>query len=105
VTGKFGPVPVRWWTGGVPAEAVAALAEGFCPVHRTLLEPGEIRVGSSEPGAVIPAQRLPAGWCEACRCWWHDGPDPLVPAGTLVATWYPGRGKAAAAGDPGASPA
>jgi hypothetical protein len=76
--------------GGAPTEARAALAEGFCPVHRATLEQGVIRLGGRRGMA---ERRQAAGWCPACACWWH-----LAPGGWPVATWAEPGGKAAAAG-------
>jgi hypothetical protein len=90
VTGRFGPVPDRWMDRGAPAEAVSALAEGGCPVHGALLEPGVIRLGGRRG---LPERCRAAGWCAACGCWWH-----LSPLGSPVATWARSGGKAAAAG-------
>jgi hypothetical protein len=61
------PVPPRWLDAGAPASAVAAYAEGCCPVHGVPLDAGMVQFGAKAGCAYW----LPAGWCGRCAAWWH----------------------------------
>ncbi len=66
---RSGPMPAEWFTvGGAPLEAMAAYAEGMCPVHRTPLASGHVRTGGK---GGLPLRWIAGGWCDDCRAWWH----------------------------------
>jgi hypothetical protein len=83
------PVPAAWLTDGAPEAALAAFAEGCCPVHGNPLT-REVLVFGGEPPK-LPLHAVEAGWCGTCRASWHMHGH----GGTrmLTATWTPVAGE------------
>jgi hypothetical protein len=88
------PVPAAWIAGGVPEAALAAFAEGTCPVHGTLLVQEVLVFGGPPPR--LPLYAVEAGWCGECRASWHMQGQGA--ARMLTATWTPAAGEEAAGG-------